>query len=164
MDSQLRPLGLAYTVAGSLLLSIGISRIQGAVELLDWIQPALLIGVGALLGHLGTRFGGMNWLPQFLLIGLMFLWGGLHAHDSFDRWFGLWMGAMFTLSAGVSIVAAIFGRGLRSALLDTSSAVIVVPGHAPAAFSAGALAEAIREAAEAQQGTDPPVEDQSKLT
>lgn len=164
MDSQLRPLGLAYTVTGSILLSIGISRIQGAAELLDWIQPALLIGVGALLGHLGTRFGGMNWLPQFLLIGLMFLWGGLHSHDSFDRWFGLWMGAMFTLSAGVNIVAAIFGRGLRSALLDQSRAVVVVPGHAPTAFAAGPLADAIRETTEAQQGTDPSAENPSELT
>jgi hypothetical protein len=128
MDAELRPLGLAYTVVGSVVLSIGIGRIQGAgSEVMDWVEPALLIGLGLVCVQLGTRFGGMNWLLQFLLIGLMFLWGAFHAHDSFDRWFGFWMGGIFTLSAGVSIIGAMLTHGLRSALTRPSRGPIHRP-------------------------------------
>ena len=164
MDSELRPLGLAYTVVGSIVLSVGITRIQGATGALDWIEPALLIGVGVLLGHLGTRFGGMNWLPQFLLIGLMFLWGGLHAHDSFDRWFGLWMGVIFTLSGAANLLTAALTRGLRSAMLDPTGRVIITPGRGRVAYWPQARAGAIREAEETQEGSDPPPTDPSRLT
>lgn len=165
MDSQLRPLGLVYTAVGGILLTIGMNGIQGAgTELLDWIKPVLLIGFGLQCGHLGTRFGGMNWLPQLLLIGLMFLWGAFRAHDSFDRWFGFWMGGMFALSAGVAIIATVFAHGLGHALLQPTGKVIVVAGRGRRTFTAASMAEAIREASEPQQGTDSPPEDPAKLT
>ena len=156
-DLQLRPLGIAYTLAGNILFAVGIGRLAEVDGAFDWIQPALFMGVGLLLANLATRFGGGNWLVQFLFIGVNFLWGAFHAHDSFDRWFGLGMGLTFSISGGLSILMAIWAHGLRTALTQRPGAVILAPGRRPVAFSADALADAIRDAERSQgRGVESP--------